>query len=90
MTAYEYEAKLAEYAKEVYGGRSGVLTLDLLIESHRNLRKLRIELESERKKILDQARIDGYRQGKESLNGDFIHIDDLKEMKLSEFIERIG
>lgn len=75
---------LAKYAKEM---DIESLSLGGLIESHRRLRSMNIEISEERRRIMDEAYEHGRKEGrKEALVKEYVSLERLSEMTLSEIV----
>ena len=74
---------------EDYGKEVGVdFTLEQLIESHRRLRNMNIENNTERLKELANARKIGMEQGYEAItNEEYIKVSVLKTMSVHEMVD---
>lgn len=78
---------LEKYCEELGVG----LTLDQLIDSHRNLRNMNLENRIEINRELDKARQFGREQGFDQVtNGLYIDVVKLKNMTIAELVEFIG
>lgn len=82
---------LKEYAKEIYGNENDDISLELLISSHRHLRKLNKEnledYDKIRKDVFDKAILDSETWLKD---GEYIHRDKLAKMTIQEIANFIG
>ncbi len=81
------EEKLKAYSIEVHGIDESYddLTIDSLIESHRRLRKINQEHQSDYLTVLAEARRRGIEQGLQKVcKGDYIKVSELKSMTMLE------
>ena len=76
--------RLAAYAREL---DIESLSLEGLIESHRRLRSMNIEITEERRRTMDEAYKHGKEEGrKEALEKEYVSLERLSEMTLSEIV----
>ena len=76
--------RLAAYAREVGIDK---WTLESLINSHRRLRSLNMDVAEERRRTLDEAYKFGLKEGrKEALEKEYVSIERLSKMTLSEIV----
>lgn len=77
---------LQKYSKEI--GLDYVLSVEELIESHRNLRNFNIINNTKFRALADEYRRKGYEEGYvNAINREFISFEDLKKMNVKEFAD---
>jgi hypothetical protein len=89
----EGEQLLSDYSKEIYGDLyrpENNLTVAQLIESHRTLRELFMEMESERGGSFKVGYEQGYGFGLKNAAENTIMLEDLRKMSVQEFVNLIG
>jgi hypothetical protein len=80
---------LREYSIQIHGD-ANALTLKKLINSHKQIRKLRLEVEEERIKYFNDGYEHGKQAGLKNIDASFIEIEKLKEMTMQEIANLIG
>lgn len=88
LSAEEVVKKLIAYSEEL--GLYSFMDLDSLIESHKNVRAMNIQMNHERNTHWQEARELAYKHSLETAGEDFIHVEKLASMTMAEvanFIE---
>jgi hypothetical protein len=85
---YNGEKSLQEYSKEI--GLDYVLSVEELIDSHRNLRNSNIKNLTEFRAVSEEYRKRGYEEGYVNvINREFISFENLKKMNVKEFADHL-
>lgn len=79
---------LRQYSIELHNDADS-LTLSRLVEAHKTIRALRLEVGKERMKYLKQGYEDGFQMGLKNANSSLIPLTRLKEMTFSQLAELI-
>lgn len=91
MDSTYYLQKLEEYTKEIDPNHILPITIESLIESHRNLRAQVIEFNKGYNEIVIEARKRAYDDAKQhALNSHWISVDRLRKMTVIELVDFIG
>lgn len=83
------ELLLLRYSIEIHNDPNA-LTLKKLIESHKQIRSLRLDVEKERRKYFQEGYEHGKAIGLRSIGEGFIEIEKLKAMTMQEIADLIG
>jgi len=80
---------LREYSIEIHNDVES-LTLKLLIDSHRTIRTLRLEVQSERQKYFKDGYDQGFALGMQDIKNDLVAIRKIKEMTIGELANLVN